>query len=57
MQTILKKLKLCLALLCIGSMAALIGVPVISQEKLDQIIRANNQDVAAEVAQAPNEQR
>lgn len=57
MQVILKKIKFCLALFCIGSMAAIIGVPVISQEKIEQIIQAENQDVAAEVEQASDEQR
>lgn len=57
MQVLLKKLRFCLALFCIGSMAALLGVPVIPQEKIEQIIQAKNQDVAAEVEQASNEQR
>ena len=57
MKVILKKIKFCLTLFCIGSMAALIGVPVISQEKIEQIIQAENQDVAAEVEHASDEQR
>ncbi len=57
MQAILKKIQFCLALFCIGSMAALIGVPIVSQEKIEQIIQAKNQDVAAEVEQASDEQR
>ena len=57
MKAILKKIKFCLALFCIGSMAALLGVPIISQEKIEQIIQSNNQDVAAEVEQASDEQR
>ena len=57
MQVVLKKIKFYLALFCIGSMATLIGVPIISQEKIEQIIQAKNQDVAAEVEQASDEQR
>ncbi|MBD1914383.1 MULTISPECIES: hypothetical protein [Cyanophyceae] len=57
MQAVLKKIKFCLVLFCIGSMATLIGVPIISQEKIEQIIQAKNRDVAAEVEQASDEQR
>ncbi|NEQ45014.1 MAG: hypothetical protein F6K00_16205 [Leptolyngbya sp. SIOISBB] len=57
MQVILKKMKFYLVLCCIGSMAGLIGVPIISQEKIEQIIQARNQDVAAEVEQASDEQQ
>ncbi|VEP16176.1 hypothetical protein H1P_4150002 [Hyella patelloides LEGE 07179] len=37
-----------------GSMS--IGVPVIPKEKVEQILQANNQDVAADVIQAGDEQ-
>ncbi len=55
MQPFIKKIKLCLALFCIGSMATLLGIPVIPKDKIEQIIQANNPNVAVEVVQANHE--
>jgi hypothetical protein len=52
----LQKLKIFLALVCLSSMAFLLGVPVIPKEKVEQILSANNQNVAAEVIEAADEQ-
>lgn len=57
MKLSIKNIKLCLALVCVCSMASIVGVPVIPKEKIEQIIRADNQNVAAEVAQARDEQQ
>lgn len=51
-----QRAKLHLAMICIGSMAFFIGVPVVPKEKVEQIIRASNQNTAAEVIQAGDEQ-
>ena len=51
-----KKIKLYLAMICIGSMAFFTGVPVIPQEKVAKILQAHNSDVEADVIQADNEQ-
>lgn len=51
-----QKIKLYLAIFCISFMAFFTGVPVFSKEKLKQIIEASNQNIAAEVIQAVDEQ-
>lgn len=51
-----QKLKLYIAMACIGSMAFFIGVPIVPQEKVTKILRAYDGDNAAEVIQASNEQ-
>jgi hypothetical protein len=51
-----QKIKLYLAMICIGFMAFFTGVPVVPKEKLKQIIEASNQNIAAEVIQAVDEQ-
>lgn len=56
MKLTLQKIKLYVAMFCIGSMAFLIGVPIVPQEKIDKILQANNLDTAAEVIQASDEQ-
>ena len=57
MKLSIQKIKLSLALVCICSMAAIVGVPVLPKEKIEQITRADNQNVAMEVAQARDEQQ
>ena len=56
MQLTWKKIKLSLAMICIGSMALFTGVPIISQEKVAKILKAHNSDVETEVVQAADEQ-
>ena len=51
-----KKIKLYLVLLCIGSSALFLGVPVMPKEKVEQILSANNQNKAADVLQAQDKQ-
>lgn len=51
-----QKIKLSLAIICIGAMAFLTGVPIISQEKVAKILQAHNRDVEAEVIKAGDEQ-
>ena len=51
-----KKIKLSLAMICIGLMAFLTGVPIISPEKVAKILQANNSDTAEDVIQAGDEQ-
>jgi hypothetical protein len=51
-----QKIMLYLAIVCIGSSALFLGVPVISKEKVEQLLKANNQNVAAEVLQTQDEQ-
>jgi hypothetical protein len=48
----LQKIKIFFALVCLSSMAFLLGVPVIPKEKVEQILAANNQNVAADVIEA-----
>ncbi len=40
----------------IGSMAFLVGVPIVPKEQVEKILQANNQDIAAEIIQAVDEQ-
>ena len=56
MKLIWKKTKLYLAMICIGSMAFLTGMPIIPQEKVTKILQAHNSDVEADVIHADNEQ-
>ena len=51
-----KKIKLSLAMICIGSMAFFTGVPIMPQEKVAKILKAHNSDVETEVIQAGDEQ-
>ena len=51
-----QKIKLYIAMICIGSMAFFIGVPVVPQEKIAKILQAYDGDRAAEVIQADDEQ-
>lgn len=44
MKSKLSKAKLFLSVLCLSAVSLLIGVPTISQEKLDRLIRAENQE-------------
>ena len=55
MILVLGKIKVFTALVCIGSMALLLGVPVIPKEKVKQILQTNNQHIAADVIQADDE--
>lgn len=56
MKLTFQKTKLYLALACIGSMAFLVGVPIVPQEKVEKTLKANNQNIVAEVIQASDEQ-
>lgn len=56
MKLMCQKIMLYLAIVCIGSSALFLGVPVISKEKVEQLLKANNQNVAAEVLQTQDEQ-
>lgn len=51
-----QKIKLYLAMICIGSMAFFTGVPVVPKEKVERILQASNQNIAAEVIQTVDEQ-
>lgn len=51
-----QKIKLYVAMACIGSMAFFIGVPIVPQEKVAKILQANDRDRAAQVIQAGDEQ-
>ena len=56
MKLVFGKIKIFTALVCIGSMALIVGVPVISKEKVEQLLQTNNQHIAADVIQADDEQ-
>lgn len=56
MKLVFGKIKVFTALVCIGAMALLLGVPVIPKEKVEQILQVNNQHIAADVIQADDEQ-
>jgi hypothetical protein len=51
-----QKIKLYLAMICISFMAFFTGVPVVPKEKVEQILEASNQNIAAEVIQTVDEQ-
>lgn len=51
-----QRIKLYIAMICIGSMAFFIGVPIVPKEKVEQIIQASNQNTASEVIQTEDEQ-
>lgn len=51
-----QKIKLYLAMLCLGAMAFLTGVPIVPQEKVAKILQAHNLDAPADVIQASDEQ-
>ena len=51
-----QKIKLYIAMTCIGSMAFFIGIPIVSQEKVAKILQAYDGDRAAEVIEADDEQ-
>lgn len=51
-----QKIKLYLAMLCLGAMAFLTGVPIVPQEKVAKILQAHNSDAKADVIQASDEQ-
>lgn len=51
------KIKLYLAMTCIGLMAFLVGVPIVPKEKVARIIQASNQNEITETIQAGDEQR
>ena len=51
-----QRAKLYLAMICIGLMAFLTGVPMVSEEKVEQIIQASNHNNVAEEIQAEDEQ-
>ena len=55
MKLVFGKIKVFTALACIGSMALLLGVPVIPKEKVEQLLQTNNQHIAADVIQADDE--
>ena len=44
MKNKLSKAKLILAVFCLSTVSLLIGVPTVSQEKLESLIRAENQE-------------
>ena len=52
-----QKVKLYVAMTCIGLMAFFVGVPVIPEEKVARIIQADNQNEITETIQSSNEQR
>ena len=56
MKSTWQKIKLYIAMTCIGSMAFFIGVPIVPQEKIAKILQAYDGDRAAEVIQASDEQ-
>lgn len=47
-----QKIKLYLAMLCIGAMAFFTGVPIVPQDKVAKILQAHNSDTKADVIQA-----
>ena len=52
----LQTIKIYIAMLCLGSMAFFTGVPIMPKEKVAKILQANNQNIAAEVIEAADEQ-
>ena len=56
MKSTFDKIKIYLAMICIGTMAFLVGVPVVPKEQIDKILQADNQNMAAEVIEAADEQ-
>lgn len=51
-----QKIKLFLAMVCIGAMAFFTGVPIIPQEKVAKILSANNRHLEAKVIETDCEQ-
>lgn len=51
MKITVQKIKLYLAMFCIGAMAFLVGVPVVPKEKVARIIEASRENVTVEVIQ------
>ena len=56
MKSTFKRIKIYLAMICIGSMAFFIGVPIVPKEQIDKMLRADNQNMAAEIVEAADEQ-
>ena len=56
MKSTFNRIKIYLAMICIGSMAFFIGVPIVPKEQIDKMLRADNQNMAAEIVEAADEQ-
>ena len=56
MKSAWQKIKLYIAMTCIGSMAFFVGVPIVPQEKVAKILQAYDRDSVEEVIQASDEQ-
>ena len=56
MKSTWQRIKLYIAMICIGSMAFFVGVPIVPKEQVAQIIKASNQNATVEVIQAEDEQ-
>ena len=56
MKSTWQKIKLYLAMLCLGAMAFFTGMPIMPQEKVAKMLRAHNLDKQADVIQASDEQ-
>ena len=56
MKSIWQRIKLYIAIICIGSMAFLVGLPIVPREQVARIIKASNQNTTVEVIQAEDEQ-
>jgi hypothetical protein len=56
MKLKLKKVKLYLAIFCIGFMAFFLGLPIVPKETIEKMLKANNQNIAAEIVEATDEQ-
>ena len=56
MKLFWRKTKIYLAMFFIGLMALFTGVPIIPEEKIEQILQAHNQDLASDVADVDYEQ-
>ena len=56
MKSAWQKIKLYIAMTCIGSMAFFVGVPIVPQEKVAKILQAYDKNSAEEVIQAADEQ-
>ena len=56
MKSTFQRIKIYLAMICIGSMAFFVGVPIVPKEQIDKMLQADNQNMAAEVVEAAEEQ-
>ena len=56
MKSTFDKIKIYLAMICIGTMAFFVGLPVVPKEQIDKILQAERQNITAEVIEPADEQ-